>query len=230
MTRAISGALRAAVHGRRAAALLCAGLVLALVLALTLVLAASGAGDGGFQLNPSGGLAGFGNFTGPGVPADFSGFVGPSSVQVTLLSATLLPIPGFPVPRLVHVGVHPVQEFGDVGEANYWPPRLPPLYPGGAPITMPVAAFHGYRLTPGRHSSLLIFYSFAGSRPGVDYFAAGLRVTYRVGQTDYTGNWYAYGSSCVTTPWNLTLRPRKHCSSAQASRAVAAYTHMAKQG
>lgn len=215
---------RAARFSRRAAILGVAGLALLLV-----VLRACGAGasNGGFQLQ-QGGVSGFGNYTGRGVPADFSGFVGRSSAPVTLLSATLLPIPGFPVPRLVHLGVHVIQRYGDVGEANYWPPRLPPMHPGGPPVTVPVTPFHGYRLSAGNHPLMLIFYSFEGSRPGTAYFAAGLRITYQVGPSEYTGDWYAFGESCVAARWTLGHQPSTRCSSAQVDHAQDVYARIAK--
>jgi hypothetical protein len=224
MTTSIKGSLRAALRWRHAAILLAVGLA---------VTAASACGsadpDGGFQLNPRGAAVGFSNYTAPGVPADFSGFIGPSSAGVTLLSAKLLSIPGFPVPRLMHVGVHLIGKYGDVSEANYWPPRLPPVKGKGPPVVIPVIQFHGYQLNRGRHPLLLIFYSFTGTHPGTAYYAAGLRITYRVRQSNYTGNWYAYGSSCVTTPWTLTITPRIRCSRAQANRAVSAYLRMRQQ-
>jgi hypothetical protein len=230
MSRTVNKGLRATRAWRRAAALLCA--VLALV---TAVNACEGnGGNGGFQLNQSGGAVGAGNYTGPGVPADFSGFVGPSSAPVTLLSATLLPLVGFPVPRLAHLGVYMITDHGDIPQANYWPPRTQPPHRGDPPYVLPVSAFSGYRVSPGRHPLLLIFYSFVGTRPGVNYFAAGLRITYQVGQSKYTGNWYAFGDSCVASNWALVgVTPRSRCNSAdsaQAKRAFDAYSRLAGQG
>jgi hypothetical protein len=226
MIRISNGLLRAAGSWRRAVGLVCAILVLVIA-----VRACGGGndGNGGFQLNQPGGLVGSGYYTGPGVPADFSGFVGASSAPVTLLSATLLPIPGFPVPRLVHLGVYQIKKHGDITLANYWPPQI--LFDiAGPPYVVPVSAFRGYRLSAGRHPLLLIFYSFVGTRPGVAYFAAGLRITYQVGQAEYSGNWYAFGDSCVAAGWKMGHTPRRLCSSTQATRAFNADTRMAKQG
>ena len=223
MVVTLRGRLRAARRWRRAIALLSA-------LTMAGSLSGCGVGNGGFELNQPGGPVGFSNYTGPGIPADFSGFIGPSTQPVTLLAATLLPIPGFPAPRLVHLGVHLIRNHGDITGANYWPPRLPPPRRGEPQYVVPVSAFRGYRLAAGRHSLLLPFYSFVGSRPGVNYFAAGLRITYRVGRADYTGNWYAFGSSGVIAPWAMGANPRTHCRSAPVNGAIDAYIHVFEPG
>jgi hypothetical protein len=50
--------------------------------------------------------------------------VGTAAQPVTLISATLLPVPGYPMPRLVHLGVHLIRKNGDITLANYWPPEI----------------------------------------------------------------------------------------------------------
>jgi hypothetical protein len=120
----------------------------------------------------------------PGASADFTAFlVNPSGAQVTLLSASVVPVPGLePTGRLVHLGISKTR--GIAGAADGWPvPGVPTREPSGAQI--------------GRGQSNIVF-GITGGTPGRNYSAAGLSIRYRYrGQIYHVTAWSA-AIACIT--------------------------------
>lgn len=137
---------------------------------------------------------------------------------IVLESASLLPLPGYPTPRLVDLGVYrgPVQ---GPAATSTWPPRdttsgNPPLYAG----PLAVSAFTGARIGPvpppapsgdGTADTYFIYFGISGQQSGVNYVTAGLRVVYRIGGTQYETNLYQMGEDCVRgslqDSWNTDM-------------------------
>jgi hypothetical protein len=106
----------------------------------------------------------------PGKLADFTAFVfNPLTSSVTLLSASVVPIPGGkPTVRLVHTGIATTKGFA--GADNGWPPPDVPIRPmAGGQIG---------------HGQSDILFAIVGDTPGRAYSVAGLKIRYRYqGQT-----------------------------------------------
>ncbi|HLX47236.1 MAG TPA: hypothetical protein VKS82_02780 [Streptosporangiaceae bacterium] len=174
------------------------------VLAATVAIALAATQDpGGNVLTNGGGLSYGGIGSPPGLVADFPMQVqNTGSVPVTLESIALVPLPGYPTPRLVHAGVLP--EHNDLlTSARGWP-----IWKGNSPSrTWRLLPLRGYTVLPWktRSSSLrrygpmpdMIEYGVLGSRLNTDYWVAGLRVTYRLGGNIYTQTLYDGGADCV---------------------------------
>jgi hypothetical protein len=170
------------------------GLPGAVVVLAGLALAGCGSSpDGGYNISAPVAVNGY-NWgpVHPGQPAAFPAFLPPSGVPVTLVSARLLKLPGFPAPRLIHLGV-----WSQVGGWDTMTVGLPPRdCGGGAPCDAPGHPLAGYRLRPRDENEIVYFWVTAPLRPG-RYYAAGLRITYRVGSATYTGNLIAGAEMCV---------------------------------
>gem|GEM_PF-2228630 len=174
------------------------------VLAATVAIALAATQDpGGNVLTNGGGLSYGGIGSPPGLVADFPMQVqNTGSVPVTLESIALVPLPGYPTPRLVHAGVLP--KHNDLlTSARGWP-----IWKGNSPSrTWRLLPLRGYTVLPWktRSSSLrrygpmpdMIEYGVLGSRLNTDYWVAGLRVTYRLGGNIYTQTLYDGGADCV---------------------------------
>lgn len=166
-------------------------------LAVTVGLSLAGCGtaaDGGYDLNPPGADSSGGSFGGDhlGEPAGFPVYLPVAKVPVTLVSARLLKLPGFPAPRLVHLGVW--DATGGIFDLVRGLP--PPHCTIAVPCNGPGSPFAGFRLKPRDSNEIVYFWVKPPRRPG-DYYVAGLRVTYRVGSGTYTGNLYAGGLLCA---------------------------------
>jgi hypothetical protein len=184
--------------------LVCSVLVVVAAVVVATTLAGSGGGGGAVVLTngsrPGHAYVG-GNAFHPGEVADFPVTVeNTGSAPVTLLSARLIPVPGFRMPRLIHLGV--LAEHEELlTSAQGWPIRETDHPPGGWAIR----PFHGYVVLPWsvrkrRHLGAIqdmIEYGVVGSGVNVNYAAAGLRVTYRVGGSIHTQNLYDGGVDCV---------------------------------
>lgn len=128
----------------------------------------------------------------PGVPT-FAGV--PTAIRsgsVVLVSATLVPLPGFPLPHLVGVGLVPSKDWITGGEG--WPVRDAPV---GQGETAPLRPIAGYVLTAGH--PVAIYYAFSGDRPGQTYYAGGIELTYRRGARGYTVTLWQIGADCVVS-------------------------------
>jgi hypothetical protein len=176
-------------------------LVVGLVLAGLALAGCGSAADGGYNLNPPNAQSMENNGpVHPGQPAAFPAFLPAPKVPVTLVSARLLRLPGFPAPRLIHLGV-----WSQIGGINTIVVGLPPPHSchRGAPCDAPGHRFSGYRLMPHDGHEVVYFWVAAPRHPG-HYYVAGLRVTYRVGSGTYTGNLYAGMEVCVQARKVLT--------------------------
>lgn len=158
--------------------------------------------DGGGVLSNGGGLFYGGIGATPGSVADFPLPVENSgSSPVILESAALIPVPGFPAPRLVHLGV--LAEHFDLLTSDYgWPPWKGSSPSGGSWTVHPL---RGYIVQPWaarqrRHMGPMpgmIEYGVTGTRPRTDYWAAGLRITYLYRGSRYTQSLYDGGADCA---------------------------------
>jgi len=157
---------------------------------------------------------------GIGVPVAYPQYLPESKVQVTLLSARLIAIPGFPAPRLVKLGVwHIFHGLTSMAEG------LPPRGCGGAaPCNSPGKPFGGFQLRPGDRQEVVYFWVLPPRRPG-NYYVAGLRVTYRVGSAVYEGHLYSGGEMCVRRHWRTASV--RNCNFSK--QADAELTSMAQQ-
>jgi hypothetical protein len=117
----------------------------------------------------------------PGQSADFAAFVvNTGSGPVTLMSASLVPIPGHPAGRLVHLGV--AVGHNAVAFARGWPPGIP------------VTKFRGASLRPGQSN---IIFGFNALDLGRTYMAAGIRITYRFDDQIGTVTAWSAATACV---------------------------------
>jgi hypothetical protein len=172
------------------------GRTLLLLLGMVILMAGCGSSDGGYSLGPPN--TGFMESSGlisPGISAAYPAWLPKSKAPVTLVSAKLLTIPGFPAPRLVRLGVWHIFHGLTAMEVG-WPPHG---CGGAAPCNAPGARFAGFRLRPGDSQELVYFWVVA-PHDGY-YYVAGLRVTYKIGSRTYTGNLFSGGEMCVHTAW-----------------------------
>jgi hypothetical protein len=105
----------------------------------------------------------------PGQSADFSAVViNPGNAQAVFVSAAVIPLRGYPVPRLVHLGlVHATPVIGSTLVSDYgWPPN-----------GIKVRPFIGAGLA---HGEIAVAFGVSGDTLGRDYAVAGLRIRYRV--------------------------------------------------
>jgi hypothetical protein len=126
----------------------------------------------------------------PGQSADFAAFVvNTGSGPVTLISASLVPIPGRPAGRLVHLGV--AVGHNAVAFARGWPPGIP------------VTPFRGASLRSGQSN---IIFGFSARDPGRTYMAVGITITYSYnGQTSTVTAWSAATACVVSTFTDASL-------------------------
>jgi hypothetical protein len=119
----------------------------------------------------------------PGQPEDATAFVtNSSSDPVTLVSASIVPVKGFPVPVLRDVAVDTALNV--IGVASNWPPGVP------------IRPYARARLP---HGESRIVFAMSGDKTGANYAAAGLKIVYRFhGQTYDVIAWAAV-IGCVTT-------------------------------
>ena len=174
---------------------------------LLLGLASCGGADG--PALSTGGL----DFAGlPVRPGQVVGFSVPvenlSGAPVTLQRVALLPVPGYPAPRLVHTGV--LTGHRDwITAARGWP--IAPSRPLRGYQLQPWAWRKAHHLGPLPD---LIAYGVTATRPGV-YDAAGLIITYRAGGTQYQQKIYYGTAACVAAHPNS--KPGSWCDNASSS-------------
>lgn len=116
-----------------------------------------------------------------GQSADFTAFVvNNAQGPVTLVSASLVPIDGHAVGRLIHlaVGAHHDGVAADRG----WPPSVP------------VMPFKGTQLSHGQSN---IIFGFEGSEIGRAYMAAGIKIVYQYQGKSYSMIAWSSAVSCV---------------------------------
>jgi hypothetical protein len=194
----------------RRIALIAMAVVVTAAVAVTVGLVVIGSGEPLLDNASSGGASFWGgNTTTPGQVVDFPVEVeNPGAQAAVLLSATLIPVPGFPTPRLVHLAV--LDEHRErVTSAVGWPPSDTKCSVGptgrctgkGTTKVFPSRPLRGFVVLPhDRHGPGplpdMIEYGVVGSRPG-QYGTAGLALRYRIGSADYVVNLYAGGLDCV---------------------------------
>jgi hypothetical protein len=141
-------------------------------------------------------VAGLNSVTGGGEPGKAEVVGVPTAIRtgsVVLESATLVPLPGFPLPHMVGVGLVPSKDW--LAIAWSWPLRNAPVSRNG---TAPVRPLAGYVLTAGH--PIAIYYAFSGDRAGQRDYVAGVRLKYRRGTQDYAVTLYQIGLDCVISP------------------------------
>ena len=161
--------------------------------------ARAGAFDPAGPLSVPGGVSGTSHPALSGQVVAVAIAVSTGSASPVLESASLIPVPGFPTPTLAHLGTY--YGRGYPVTALDWPPRDPGSG-GEPPAALPISAFQGFQLQPAHTVNGFwyydtIYFGIVGEKTGVDYYAAGLRVTYRVGSIQYTTNLYQMGVDCV---------------------------------
>jgi hypothetical protein len=161
-------------------------------IAVPVAVAAFGSSDGPLANVMSGGRPNFANtssFTNAGQPADATVYVvNHSHDPVTLVSASLIPIPGHATGRLTYVKLPYKRGDGIAGRG--WP------IPG-----TPGRSFRGAHLQHGLYS---LIFGFTGNRIGKNYMTAGLLIRYRYhGQLHSVRAW-ASAVDCVTRDWHKT--------------------------
>src|ERR1022692_3785325 len=163
------------------------GLAVAFVL-LTVAACGSGKAGGPLRTVTAGAQPGFAvesGLTSPDLSVDATAYVVNSAPDpVTLVSASLIPIPGHQAGRLVLLRF---SADGDGGGGRGWP--VPGLSAG---------PFRGARV---RHGESSVIFGFAGTRPGVNYMTAGLRTVYRYHGRLYTGIAWSAAAACVSPDW-----------------------------
>jgi hypothetical protein len=120
----------------------------------------------------------------PGVSADFTAFiVNPLTSPVTLISASVLPVPGSPpTGQLVHLGISTTRDMA--AAVDGWPiPSLPTRKLAGARIG---------------HGQSNIIFGITGHVPGKDYSVAGLKIRYRYRGQVYSVVAWSAAAACVT--------------------------------
>jgi hypothetical protein len=117
----------------------------------------------------------------PGEVADLSAPVkNVSDRPIVLERATLITLPGQPAPRFV--GARLATTLDMIGDRG-WPP------------TEPSVALSGASVAPG--ATVYVYYGVAGTKPGTNYLAAGLTISYRQGGHHYQVEAWGPGVACV---------------------------------
>jgi hypothetical protein len=123
----------------------------------------------------------------PGQSEDATTYVINSSADpVTLISASLMPVAGFPTATLKHVAVNTTRHI--IGVGTNWPPGTP------------VRAFEGAQLP---HGESTITFAISGQNADVNYATAGLKITYRYQGQEYNVIAWSAVLACVTTAKNV---------------------------
>lgn len=151
----------------------------------------------------------------PGQITDFSAVVtNPGTADAVLVSATLIPLPGYPVPQLLHLGL----------VATATGPLIPPAFSsalgsdyGWPPHGIKVRPFTGANIRA--HAQTAIAFGISGDRFGSDYAVAGLRIHYRLQGHLYNLNAWSAALDCISSgdegvPSNLTNQQLAACDSA----------------
>jgi hypothetical protein len=150
----------------------------------------------------------------PGQDADATAYVMNSGNQrVRLLSATVVPVPGYRPGVLDHVGV--ATTLGAVGVGTNWPPGVP------------VKAFRGASL--GKGESRIIF-GISGAHAGSAYAAAGIRITYEYQNREYSVVAWAGLMGCVAPPGQQGNADKSRYCNAMGNRLTAAVRKVAGLG
>lgn len=162
-----------------------------LVSATAITVALTAASGPSLNFNVAGVYYG-GVLTNPGDVADFSVILqSSSSKSITLLGLSLVPLPGYATPKLVHVALlgrsrnHPAGTTG-------WPPRT-----NIGNDVYPTRSAFGTRIVIGPGRLPILVYGVTGSRPGRLYGAAGVNLRFRVDGMVQTTEAFAGGFDCV---------------------------------
>jgi hypothetical protein len=130
----------------------------------------------------------------PGQSAVFSvPLISDAARPMTLVAVRLVPVPGFPNPKLVHVALLGRSGMGPSGTTGW-----PPVAPGGA---YPLRCLAGTRVdpvVPSRYSSPpIVLYGVTGAVVKEVYAVAGIQVEYRIGTSTFAEPVYTGGMACV---------------------------------
>jgi hypothetical protein len=162
-----------------------------LVIAATITLSVTG--KPGPSVNFSaGGVYYGGALANPGRVADFSAVLESSSAaRITVLGVSLVPLPGFATPKLVHVALLTNSRDYPAGTTG-WPPRS-----GVGTGVYPTRAAIGAQINIGMRQLPIIVYGVTGSKSGRLYAVAGINVRFRVDGVTDTALVLAGGFDCV---------------------------------
>lgn len=153
----------------------------------------------------------------PGQAVSYGVPVAVHSGEITLDSASLLPLPGYPFPQFVGIGL--IRSKGWVSSAHGWPPvDHPRSNDPSYTEKIKVKPLAGTVVRPGQ--PVAIYYAIRGAKIGVTYYAAGIKLTYQDSSGEHTATLYQVGINCVMSK----SRAATHlCSiSAAANKAIIA--------
>lgn len=127
----------------------------------------------------------------PGESADFSAILqSSSSANITLLGVSLMSLPGFATPKLVHVALLESSKNYPSGTTG-WPARN-----GGTQVYATRTAI-GARIEVGNGQLPILVYGVTGSKSGRLYAVAGVNVRFSVNGAVHTALVLAGGFDCV---------------------------------
>lgn len=143
----------------------------------------------------------------PDQVADFTVTVAnPSKAAIQLVSAMVIPAPGYPAARLAHIGV--VTGPGVVVAGRDWPDGVQ------------VEPFAGASLS-GENNNIMI--GVTGGKTNRNYAVAGLRIRYRAGGNNYEVIAWGVGVACVRNK----VGPKYPDCNAALNNAISAVAKMA---
>lgn len=202
--------------GHRRAVLALAGVIVS----CGSLLGAAGCSVGGSDPSVPYSLAGLNASTISSTPGQETSVGIPISIhtgRITLESAAMLPLSGYPTPQFTGAGL--VRSKGWDVITHGWPPQdqTKSNDPSKA-ATIKVKSLAGTVISADQH--VVIYYSFSGSREGQVYYAAGIKLTYRDSSGEHAAALYQVGVECVVSK---ALAATQNCQmSPAANKAIAA--------
>jgi len=168
-----------------------AAAVTALVVAVAITLTVTNTPAEAVNFNAAGVYYG-GVVSNPGHVADFSAILqSSSSERITVLGVSLIPLPGFATPRLVHIALLDNSKRYPAGTTGW-----PPLDGVGTQVYSTRTAI-GAKILIGLKQLPIIVYGVTGSKSGHLYAVAGVNVRFRVNGAIHTAIVLAGGFDCV---------------------------------
>ncbi len=128
----------------------------------------------------------------PGDVADFSAILQSSSkMRITVLDVSLIPLPGFATPNLVHTALLLNSRNFPAGTTG-WPPLR-----GVGNEVYPMRNAIGASIRIGVANLPILVYGVSGSKPGRLYAVAGINVRFLANGVTYNAIVFAGGFDCV---------------------------------
>jgi hypothetical protein len=133
-----------------------------------------------------------------------------AAVPIRLLGLSLISVPGFPLPRLVHLAL--------LGRSLAYPAGTtgwPPLASFGK--TYPIRPFAGIIVKPAQPKSgglpPIVLYAVTGNRPNTMYAVAGVIIRYEVGGETRVSSVFSGAMACVVQFSDIaSMEERQWCA------------------